>query len=61
MNSTITMLRNYSNSEQAIEIEKLSSSFAVIKRNNIDTKDNHLEALECFVVNRNTVILHNEK
>ncbi|HGO1736707.1 TPA: hypothetical protein ACK0FP_000261 [Staphylococcus aureus] len=42
MNSTITMLRNYSNSEQAIEIEKLSSGFTVIKRNNIDTKDNHL-------------------
>lgn len=55
------MLRNYSNSEQAIEIEKFSSGFTVIKRNNIDTKDNHLEALECCVVNRNTVILHNEK
>ncbi|KYH13865.1 helix-turn-helix transcriptional regulator [Staphylococcus kloosii] len=61
LNSALTKLRNYSNSEQAIEIEKHSSSFEVIKRNNVNIKDNHLEALESCVVNRNSVIISYRK
>ncbi|MGW7998125.1 helix-turn-helix transcriptional regulator [Staphylococcus xylosus] len=61
LNSAITKLRNYSNFEQAIEIEKRVSSVEVIKRNKVYPTDSHLEALECCVVNRNSVIISYRK
>ncbi|WP_419744275.1 helix-turn-helix transcriptional regulator [Staphylococcus sp. LKG3-1] len=61
LNSAITKLKNYSNFEQAIEIEKYMSSVEVIKRNKVYTTDSHLETLECCVVNRNSVIISYRK
>ncbi|MBM9447920.1 WYL domain-containing protein [Staphylococcus ureilyticus] len=57
LNSAITKLRNYSNLEQAIEIEKHTSSVEVVKQNDVYSKDSHLEALEHCIVNRNSVII----
>ncbi|KKI62631.1 helix-turn-helix transcriptional regulator [Staphylococcus cohnii] len=57
LNSAITKLKNYSNFEQAIEVEKHTSSLEVIKRNNKYPTDSRLEALESCAVNRNSVII----
>ncbi|MCD9067444.1 YafY family transcriptional regulator [Staphylococcus pasteuri] len=57
LNSAITKLRNYSNLEQVIEIEKHVSSLEVINQNNTDTINSHLETLERCVVARNSIII----
>lgn len=61
LNSAIRKLRNHSNLDQESEIEKHASSLEVIKRNNTNPAYNHLEALECYVVNRNSVIISYRK
>ncbi|MBF0813546.1 YafY family transcriptional regulator [Staphylococcus saprophyticus] len=61
LNSAIKKLKNYSNFEQVIEIEKHMSSVEVIKRNKVYPTDSNLEALECCVVNRNSVIISYRK
>ncbi|MDW3898257.1 YafY family protein [Staphylococcus saprophyticus] len=61
LNSAIRKLRNHSNLDQESEIEKHASSLEVIKRNNTYPAYNHLEALECYVVNRNSVIISYRK
>ncbi|WP_210128651.1 MULTISPECIES: HTH domain-containing protein [unclassified Staphylococcus] len=60
-NSAITKLKNYSNLEKAVEVEKHTSSLEVIKRNNKYPTDSRLEALECCVADRNSVIISYRK
>ena len=43
--------------EQAIEIEKHTSSLEVINQNNTDTINSHLETLERCVVDRISIII----
>lgn len=61
LNSAITKLRNYSNLEQAIEVEKRVSSLEVIKRDNAYPIDSYLEALECCIADRNSIIISYRK
>ena len=57
LNSAITKLRNYSNLEQSIEIEKYTHSLEVINQINPHTIDSYLKTLERCVVDRTSVII----
>lgn len=61
LNSAITKLRNCSNLEQVIEIEKHMSSLEVINQNNTDTINSHLKTLERCVVDRISIIISYRK
>ncbi|SUK19904.1 deoR-like helix-turn-helix domain protein [Staphylococcus aureus] len=61
LNSAITKLRNYSNLDQEIEIEKHTSSLEVIMRNSTFPLRSHLEVLEYCVADRNSVIISYRK
>ncbi|MCG2179487.1 helix-turn-helix transcriptional regulator [Staphylococcus epidermidis] len=61
LNSAITKLRNCSNLEQVIEIEKHMASLEVINQNNIDTINSHLKTLERCVVDRISIIISYRK
>ncbi|WP_436862890.1 helix-turn-helix transcriptional regulator [Staphylococcus caeli] len=61
LNSAITKLRNYSNLDQEIEIEKHTASLEVIMRSNTYPLRSHLEVLEYSVAERNSVIISYRK
>ncbi|EEK11649.1 helix-turn-helix transcriptional regulator [Staphylococcus hominis] len=61
LNSAITKLKNYSNLEQAIEIDKHAASLEVIKQNNSYPTYSYLKKLEICVANRNSVIISYRK
>lgn len=61
LNSAITKLRNHSNLDQEIEIEKHTASLEVIMRDNTYPLRSHLEVLEYSVAERTSVIISYRK